>query len=107
MKLIIGGRGSGQLTYAKKHYPQMEIIEDVHLIIRQELIDGRKPDEILAGLMLHSDAVMISDEIGCGIVPIDPFESSWRETSGRILTELAKASDEVVRTICGVGQKIK
>ena len=50
---------------------------------------------------------MISDEIGNGIVPMDAFEREYREQTGRILIELAKEAEEVIRVICGIGQKIK
>ncbi len=107
MKLIIGGRGSGQAQFAREHFPDMEIIEDVHQIVREALLGGRSEDEILGELLSHEAAVFTSDEIGSGIVPIEPFESAWRESTGRILTELARPSDEVYRMICGIGQKLK
>ena len=51
--------------------------------------------------------VIISDEIGNGIVPVDAFERDYRERTGRMLITLASQADEVVRVICGIGQKIK
>ena len=53
------------------------------------------------------DTILISDEIGNGIVPMDPHEREYREQSGRVLIELAGRADEVVRVVCGIGQKIK
>ena len=53
------------------------------------------------------DSIVISDEIGNGIVPLDNFEREYRERTGRILVKLAEQADEVVRVICGIGQKIK
>ena len=47
------------------------------------------------------------DEIGNGIVPLDAFEREYREQTGRAEILLAKKADEVVRVICGIGQKIK
>ena len=47
------------------------------------------------------------DEVGNGIVPIDFLEREYRERTGRILVKLANQADEVVRVICGIGQKIK
>ena len=51
--------------------------------------------------------MIISDEIGNGIVPVDAFERDYRERTGRMLITLASQADEVVRVICGIGQKIK
>ena len=42
-----------------------------------------------------------------GIVPIDSFEREYRERTGRILVKLAEQADEVVRVVCGIGQRIK
>lgn len=55
----------------------------------------------------YQNLIIISDEIGNGIVPIDRFEREYREKTGRTLIQLASRADEVVRVICGMGQKIK
>ena len=55
----------------------------------------------------YPDCVIISDEIGNGIVSIEAFEREYRERTGRVLVELAKKAEEVERVICGIGQKIK
>ena len=39
--------------------------------------------------------------------PLDAFEREYREQTGRAEILLAKKADEVVRVICGIGQKIK
>ena len=61
----------------------------------------------MAFLQKEPDCILISDEIGNGIVPIDAFERQYREKTGRILVETAKKADKVVRVICGVGQILK
>ena len=55
----------------------------------------------------YKDTIVIADEIGNGIVPLDAFEREYREQTGRAEILLAKKADEVVRVICGIGQKIK
>ena len=55
----------------------------------------------------HPDCIIISDEIGNGIVPLDGFEREYRERTGRMLVELADRAEEVIRVICGIGQRIK
>ena len=42
-------------------------------------------------------AVVCTDEIGGGIVPLDPFERRWREETGRALGILA--ADETTRLV--------
>ena len=56
---------------------------------------------------IHPDCILICDEIGNGIVPMEAEERIYRERTGRILEQLAAQADEVVRVVCGIGQKIK
>ena len=90
---------------------QTIIVNHFHLWIKKALKQGRNPQqEILAFLDANEDKaeiIIISDEIGNGIVPIDAFEREYREQTGRILIELAKRADKVERVICGLKQKIK
>ena len=51
--------------------------------------------------------IIVCREVGCGIVPMDAFEREYRETVGRVCTELAAMSEEVHRVLCGVGTVIK
>ena len=61
---------------------------------------GRLADE-------NPDIVIVSDEIGYGIVPVDRFEREYREAVGRVCTELAVYADKVFRVVCGIGIKVK
>ena len=54
-----------------------------------------------------SDAVIISNDVSCGIVPIETDLRAWREACGRMNNYLARESDEVWRLFCGLPQKIK
>lgn len=94
------GSGAGE--------PQRIVLNHLHSRIRQSMAEGGCPEEEI-GLFLEKnpDSVIISDEVGCGIVPADAFEREYRERTGRILVELARQAEEVVRVICGIGQKIK
>ena len=130
MKLIIGGRAQGKLDYAKlnidKEYvvydgvmpddnsdgnpvcDKIIIVNHFHEFVRKEMKENGNPkEEIFSFLDKHDDVIIISDEVGNGIVPVDAFEREYRETTGRILGELAKRADTVVRVICGIGQVIK
>ena len=53
------------------------------------------------------DRVLVTNEIGYGIVPLDPFEREYREETGRICCLLAAEAKEVWRASCGLGQRIK
>ena len=55
----------------------------------------------------HPDTVIICDEVGNGIVPLDSFEREYRERLGRLLCEIAAKAERVERVVCGIGQRIK
>ena len=127
MKLIIGGTAQGKLEYVLfKHDVQkyrvwdgvlpnhtkcngnIVIINHFHQWVKSRIESlGDPEDEIMSFLDCNEDCIIICDEIGNGIVPIDPFEREYRERVGRILVQLAKRAEEVERIICGIGQKIK
>lgn len=114
MKLVIGGFAQGKLEYVKANMLKDKsdvVINDFHLHIRKYLQEGKDADrlyeEVTDFIKEHPDTIIICDEIGNGIVPVDPFEREYREKTGRLLIELAKQADKVVRVTCGIGQRIK
>ena len=127
MKLIIGGYAQGKLDYVlRKYNPKTAtvfdgkipenieqpnetiVINHFHNWVKMKLAcDGNPEQEIFGFIEKYPDSVIISDEVGNGIVPVEAFEREYRERTGRILVELAKKAEEVERVICGMGQKIK
>ena len=55
----------------------------------------------------NPDRILVTDEIGYGIVPMDPFEREYREETGRICCLLAEKSEEIWRVCCGIGTRLK
>lgn len=53
------------------------------------------------------DAVVICEDIFCGVVPIDPDMRAWREMCGRLCTYLVREADSVTRVFCGLEQTLK
>ena len=125
MKLVIGGYAQGKLKYICKREQLTDyeladailleagsektvIFDHFHLWVKEQLKEGKDPEaKLWAYLKQQKDLIIISDEIGNGIVPLDPFERMYRDRLGRILTELAGQAEEVIRVLCGLGQKIK
>lgn len=127
MKLVVGGYAQGKLRYVLRKYDvetsmvlDGEVPENIEMQgktvvmnhfnnwVKKRIANGGCPEEeILQFIESYSDCVIISDEIGNGIVPIDAFEREYRERTGRILVELAERAEEVERVICGIGQRIK
>ena len=127
MKLVIGGYAQGKLNYVLQKYDKEPcqiwdgaipmnkseqrgtvVINHLHHWIKSRIAkDGCPEKEIFAFVENCPNCIIISDEVGNGIVPIEAFEREYRERTGRILVELAKRAEEVERVICGIGQKIK
>lgn len=55
----------------------------------------------------NPELVIVANELGCGIVPLERSDRLWRELTGRICTCLAARSAEVVRVVCGIGVRLK
>ncbi|MDR1874344.1 MAG: bifunctional adenosylcobinamide kinase/adenosylcobinamide-phosphate guanylyltransferase [Synergistaceae bacterium] len=51
--------------------------------------------------------VLICDEIGSGIVPMDPFERRWRDETGFVCQLLARRADVVDRVWAGLPVRLK
>lgn len=131
MILIIGGVAQGKLHYVKRNYVHREdgqevpvldgtlelpaetdagqvIVNHLHRYIREQLRQGTDPEKAIEDFLKnHPNCILICDEIGNGIVPMEAEERTYRERTGRILEGLAVQADEVVRVVCGIGQKIK
>ena len=59
-------------------------------------------------IQVNPQVVLVSDEVGYGIVPIDPFDRAYREAVGEVVVaELAAYSTQVMRVVCGIGTVIK
>lgn len=131
MILIIGGFAQGKLHYVKQNYMHREdgrevpvldgtlelptetgagqvIVNHLHRYIREQLRQGTDPEALIEKFRRdHPDCILICDEIGNGIVPLEAEERIYRERTGRVLEGLAAQAEEVVRVVCGIGQKIK
>ena len=124
MRMIIGGAFQGKMEYAQKEYPgirwvdgaacseeellQCEGVYHFHLYIRKSM-EKYEEMRLFADRIIRENPqiVIITDEIGYGLVPIDAFERRYREEKGRICTRLAAFSERVDRVVCGIGLPIK
>ena len=62
----------------------------------------RLMEPIWSYLAANPDTIIICDEIGCGLIPMDAFERQYRDIVGRCMCELTKQAKEVVRITCGL-----
>ena len=126
MILITGGAFQGKKAYAMETFSLDESMmadgescswEDIykargifhfHSYIRRALEEGRELKTLAEDLTLRNpEAVIVVNELGSGVVPIDAFDRNYRETTGRICCELAQKAREVHRVVCGIGMVIK
>ncbi len=86
----------------------MIVVAEFNRIAEHNIKQGIDTMEIVEQLINnYSNCIIISDEIGNGIVPMEQEERMLREEIGRLQIQIAKQADEVVRVICGLGQRIK
>lgn len=135
MEMVIGGAFQGKLEYAKKEYPQIQFedgksctweelkkakgVYDFQEWIRRkmqkELDGGRSLEESKEAVQRRAqqlweenpDLIIITNEIGYGVVPAERFEREYREAAGRACTFLAQKSGRVTRVMMGIGTVIK
>lgn len=124
MILVIGGANQGKKRYVRETFQakrwcsggdcsleelcQTEAAEHFELFLRRELKAGREPESAAREVLRRNpDVILVSDEIGCGLVPVDAFEREYRECVGRVMTGLAKEADAVHRVICGIGTVLR
>ena len=113
MILIIGGASAGKMTYLRSlGYSEAEIsrgelderpaLYGLEALVRQDPAGA----EALLPQLLEKEA-LVCQEVGLGVVPLDPEDRAYREAVGRLCIRLAAKADRVVRLVCGVPQIIK
>lgn len=126
MRLVIGGKYQGKKKAAYRLFGCREedflngavcdfadiftcrAIFDFQDFIRRFMQEGLLKEDFAEKLAeANPDICIVTDEIGYGIVPMDPQERIWRELTGRICCRLAEMSGTVVRVAAGIPVAIK
>lgn len=114
MKIIMltGGRAQGKTGFARRHFPEARLLDDWQLQVKQQLAAGQDPvkeaEKMMTALRRESgSAVIIIEEIGCGIVPPEREARDYRDRNGRAACCIAAEADEVYRLFAGIPQRIK
>lgn len=125
--LIIGGKCQGKTKWTQENFPEYknesaeELLKEnrqgrvkgkvwingFHLYMKQWLRAKEDYKEKTKLLVENPSWIIVSDEIGSGIVPMDKEEREWREETGRMLCKIAEQADEVYRVFCGIPTMIK
>lgn len=124
MVLIIGGAYQGKLDYATNTYHKTlvadgnsctmedtlhcEIINNLQGLVRRYFTTLDEATTYLDTLLANNpNVIVVSTEVGCGVVPIDRTDRDYRELVGRVSCEVSKRANTVVRVFCGIGKSIK
>ncbi len=113
MILIVGGFAAGKRDYARslgyrqQQFSQSPQDEKPVLWGLQQLV-AQQPEQAMELLpLLLKKQVVICDEVGCGVTPVDPRQRLIREQTGRLCAALAAQAEKVVRVYCGIPTVIK
>ena len=126
MWLITGGAFQGKLNYALNQTGiqaenvidgatcemhellEKPLVNHFHLWIYRMLLEGKDINEAVDQLLQRNpNIIIVVDELGCGIVPMEVFDRNYREITGRVCCLLAENAKEVHRVICGLGMVLK
>ncbi|MGI6686149.1 MAG: bifunctional adenosylcobinamide kinase/adenosylcobinamide-phosphate guanylyltransferase [Bacillota bacterium] len=77
----------------------IEKAEEMIMAQAKSLIEGIKS--------APATTVMVTNELGSGIVPEYPIARAFRDIAGRVNQYLAREADEVYLTVCGLPLKLK
>lgn len=126
MYLITGGAYQGKTDYTVSTFRIDErniadgktvVIEEInkflciknfHILVKRMIKAGKTSEEMKIIVdSLDENTIIITDEIGNGIVPINRFERNWREQTGRLCCYIASISRKVIRLSGGIPIIIK
>lgn len=120
MRMYIGGAYQGKLSYAKQQNPDIkwrdgasctlkELLEAQGVYRFQEFIRRHTEIQDLSEQLIRKNPslVIVTDEIGYGLVPVEEKARNFREQTGRICTKLAAHCERVERIVCGISTRIR
>ena len=137
MELVIGGSFQGKLAYAQRKLKQRNIIvteaeildggeigapeparrtetpkilNRLHELVRRQIWTGtpQTVTQILDELLRENpENVIVCDEVGYGVVPVDEREERYREEVGRTLCYLAERAERMERVVGGIAMRIR
>lgn len=123
MILITGGAFQGKTAYAQAHFhcqitdgadcgfedaKSAKMLKNYHILVRRLSEAGENPEAFTRTFCTDNpDCIVLMNEIGSGIIPLDKTERIWRESTGRCGCILAEKANHVIRMVCGIPNAIK
>lgn len=126
MILITGGAFQGKTEYTKTNFSfsdndildgegctyndvfSCKCVKNYHQLIKRLLSEKINALQFTERLCRENpNAVVIINEIGCGIIPLEKNDRLWREETGRAGCIIANSASAVIRISCGIPTVIK
>ena len=126
MIMITGGAFQGKTKFAESHFGlkkddvingevcgfddvfSAKCIINYHIFIKRLIENNIDPLEYTQKICVENpEVIIIINEIGCGIIPIEKSDRIWREQTGRAGCIIAERSSAVIRVSCGIPTVIK
>ena len=124
MNMIIGGTFQGKSKFAESYFNvknmtdgeicdfdevfSAECIFNFHMLIKRLTDENIDCIEFTGKIIReNNNLLVITNEIGCGIVPFEKSERIWRENVGKCGCMIAAESEKVIRVFCGIPTVIK
>ena len=110
MILVVGGAFQGKQEFARElaAKKKLQVVNFFHNQIQRLLEDGEDVRDYIGNLLKKTpDVVIVMDEVGAGVVPVERSDREYQEAIGLAGQLLAREAGEVYRVMCGIGMRIK
>ena len=126
MIMITGGAFQGKTEFAKKTFSlddndiingencdfddvfTAKCVVNFHMLIKRLISNNIDPIEFSEKIIRDNfQIIIIINEIGCGIIPVEKIDRIWREAVGRTGCFIAQNSEKVIRVNCGIPMYLK
>jgi len=91
----------------ENHNTDWDKVTPAETVLIEKRINAEIDELIKSIVNFHGMTVIVSNEVGMGIVPATPLSRHFRDIAGKINQKIAAAADDVYFTVSGIPMKIK
>jgi adenosylcobinamide kinase/adenosylcobinamide-phosphate guanylyltransferase len=106
-RTLEAARDVGAAVEAQLHDARTVLVEDLTLLLANRLDEDVARAEVETLLGLPSNVVLVSNEVGMGLVPEHPLGRTFRDALGRLNQHAAALAAEVYFVIAGLPLRLK
>lgn len=98
-----------EFLFKPENIKKFNAIINIHMGVRSLLLNNNniETQDFFNVNKLKNFIVIIGDEIGSGVVPLDKFERRWRDETGLLYQKLTQEADIVDRVWAGLNLRLK